>query len=185
MQQQQQILQKGIETAKGFEAIYDWQKAHQAYQEVIDSGPENQEAAEGLVRTGRLIRAVLSYRHALRAARQHADAGEFQKAIKSFNTAMTAKPSYLPMAAKTRRLQDTLKKQSVPIEITFRSDGKTYVRITGFRKLGRIKEETASFLPGNYIVRGNRKGYREVILEVRVRNGRILDPIDVICREKI
>ena len=51
--------------------------------------------------------------------------------------------------------------------------------------LGKFKgQQTQSFLPGNYIIRGRRKGYQEVISEVRVRSGRLLPTINVVCSDR-
>jgi hypothetical protein len=72
--------------------------------------------------------------------------------------------------------------QNQPVDVTFKSDGKTWVSITNFRLLGQIESSTVKILPGNYQVIGRRKGYRDSIMELRVRNGTLLPPVTVVCQ---
>ena len=122
----------------------------------------------------------------LELAEEKSVEGEFQEAIYNFNKAMTLKPDYLPLDGSVRRLQQILNKQSQPVEIVFISDGATWVSISGYKMLGKFKGEyTEKFLPGNYRIVGRRKGYHDILFEVRVRSGQQLPVINVVCNERI
>ena len=97
---------------------------------------------------------------------------------------MSIKPSYLPLEEASSNLQKMLREQSKPVPVHFVSDGKTWVSIAGFEMLGRFEQKTARIYPGNYKVRGRRKGYRDILLEIRVRSGRDFGLIKVICFQR-
>ena len=177
-------MEDALSRALAFENEYEWVKARNAFIEVLELDKGNEEATDGLLRTGDLIRVLLRYDRLLEQAQELANRGEFQKAIRVFNEGMSIKPSYLPLEETSRNLQNMLREQSKPVPINFVSDGKTWVSIAGFEMLGKFEKRTARIYPGNYRVRGRRKGYRDVLLEVRVRNGRDLGLVKVICYQR-
>ncbi len=177
-------VEDGMSRGLSFERNYEWTQARDAFIEVLDIDTGNEEATKGLLRTGNLIRVLLRYDKLLEQAQELANRGEFQKAIRVFNEGMSIKPSYLALEENSRNLQNMLRKQSKPVSVNFVSDGKTWVSIAGFEMLGKFENRTARIYPGNYRVRGRRKGYRDVVLEVRVRNGRDLGLVKVICYQR-
>ncbi len=182
----QYLINDALDRARYYENEYDWYKARDAYQEVLDIESGHDEATEGLVQAGKIIRAILRFENFLEIAEEKAASGEYQEAIRDFNAAMALKPDYLSLDDRARGLQKLLKDQSRPSQLVFASDGQTWVSVSGYKMLGKFKgQQTESFLPGNYIVRGRRKGYQEVIYEVRVRSGRDLPIIEVVCNERM
>ena len=180
------LISAALNKAHNYEKAYDWYKARDAYQEVLDIESGHEEATEGLVNAGKLVRAILRFENFLELAEEKAVKGEFQEAIYDFNEAMALKPDYLPLGSNARRLQQILKEQSQPVEIVFTSDGSTWVSIAGYKMLGKFKGDySENFLPGNYRVIGRRKGYQDILFEVRVRSGRQLPVINVVCNERI
>ena len=182
----QYLISAALKKAHDYEREYDWYKARDAYQEVLDIESGHDEATEGLVNAGKLVRAILRFENFLELAEEKAVKGEFQEAIYDFNEAMALKPDYLPLEGNARRLQQILKEQSQPVEIVFTSDGSTWVSVSGYKMLGKFKGEyIENFLPGNYRVVGRRKGYQDILFEVRVRSGNTLPVINVVCNDRI
>ena len=182
----QALISAALDKAQNYEKEFDWYKARDAYQEVLDIESGHEEATEGLVKAGKLIRAILRFENYLELAEEKAVKGEFQEAIYDFNEAMARKPDYLPLDGNARRLQQILKDQSQPVEIVFTSDGQTWVSVAGYKMLGKFKGEySENFLPGNYRVLGRRRGYHDVLFDVRVRSGRQLPVINVACNERM
>jgi tetratricopeptide (TPR) repeat protein len=182
----QAMISAALNKAHDYEREYDWYKARDAYQEVLDIESGHEVATEGLVNAGKLVRAILRFENFLELAEEKAVKGEFQEAIYDFNEAMTLKPDYLPLEGSARRLQQILKEQSQPVRIVFTSDGSTWVSVSGYKMLGKFKGEyTENFLPGNYRVVGRRKGYQDILFEVRVRSGNQLPVINVVCNDRI
>ncbi|AWT59914.1 MAG: hypothetical protein DF168_01111 [Candidatus Moanabacter tarae] len=170
--------------ALAFENDYEWIAARDSFIEVLELDRGNKEATDGLLRTGNLVRVLLRYNQLLEQAQELANQGEFQKSIRVFNEGMSIKPSYLPLEEASLNLQNMLREQSKPVPVNFVSDGKTWVSIAGFEMLGRFEQKTARIYPGNYKVRGRRKGYRDILLEIRVRSGRDFGLVKVICFQR-
>jgi tetratricopeptide (TPR) repeat protein len=177
-------VRRTLARAYDFEREYKWPEAQEAYLEVLRLEKGHPDATEGLIRVGRTIRALVEFEKLVEIARSQAESAQFQPAIRSFNAAMALKPAYLPLSEDISQLRSSLEANSEPVEIRFKSDGRTWVSISNFRLLGRIREETVKILPGDYEIVGRRKGYRDVMLLLRVRNGMNTREVTVICNER-
>jgi tetratricopeptide (TPR) repeat protein len=170
--------------AKGFEYEnkYEWENARAAYYDTIQLDPDHGEAKEGYTRSGRMLRLLLQYDKLIEIAEQHAQKAEFAAGIRVFNQAVAIKPAYLALSDKVQQLRDTLTAQSQPMAVTFQSDGDTWVSITNFKMLGKIRSETLNILPGDYEIIGRRKGFQDVVLMLQVRQGTPPPVVNVVCK---
>jgi tetratricopeptide (TPR) repeat protein len=175
-------VQKSLNKAYAFENEHQWVEAHDAYLATLKLEPNHADAIDGSSRTNAVIRALLAYKTYLEAAKQLADRAEFQAAIRRFNDAMSAKPSYLVPDEATERLHAMLMTQNKPVDVTFKSDGKTWVSITNYRAPAQFETATFKILPGNYEVRGMRKGFQDVLMTLQVRGGSQLPVVNVVCQ---
>ncbi|MEC7905929.1 MAG: hypothetical protein VYC82_01755 [Verrucomicrobiota bacterium] len=164
----------------------DWEGAREIYQQLHDMEPELQEAKDGLLRTGKVIRSLLRYEKYLEMSTIEAQRLEFDQARMSFDQAMQSKPDYLPLSDDTRRLQQHLITQSRPVPVLFVSDMSTWVSVQGptARKPTKLKETTINLRPGKYRVIGRKKGYEDVQFQLIIRGGVPQSPLTVICHEK-
>ena len=169
--------------AKGFayEKAYQWREARDAYKETLDLEPDHTEAKEGYTRAGTILRALLAYEKYIEAAEVLANKADFQAAIKRFNDAMAVKPTYLANSERVNQLHNLLMAQSKPVDVTFKSDGDTWVQITNYRQPEKFDNRVVKILPGDYEVIGRRKGYREVQMLLQVRNGTAPPVVTVSC----
>jgi tetratricopeptide (TPR) repeat protein len=174
-------VQKALARAFEFEKAYQWTEARNAFNETLQLEPDQQEAKEGYTRAGTVIRALLQYERYIEAAEQQANNAQFQIAIKSFNQAMAVKPSYLVNSERVNQLHNLLMAQNKPVDVTFKSDGDTWVSITNSRQPEKFDTKVIKILPGDYEVIGRRRGYRDVIMTLQVRNGTPPPTVTVIC----
>ncbi len=174
-------VQKALARAFEFEKAYQWTEARNAFNETLQLEPDQQEAKEGYTRAGTVIRALLQYERYVEAAEQQANNAQFQSAIKSFNQAMAVKPSYLVNSERVNQLHNLLMAQNKPVDVTFKSDGDTWVSITNSRQPEKFDTKVIKILPGDYEVIGRRRGYRDVIMTLQVRNGTPPPTVTVIC----
>jgi tetratricopeptide (TPR) repeat protein len=174
-------VQKSLAKAFAHENQHNWKEARDAYNETMQLEPEHAEAKEGYTRAGTVIRALLQYEKLIESAEQLANKAEFQAALKRFNEALTYKPSYLDYSERVLQLRALLQQQSKPVEVTFKSDGKTWVSIENFRAPQQIETLTLKIQPGDYRVIGRRKGYRDVQMLLQVRGGQPIQPVMVAC----
>ncbi|WP_221030539.1 tetratricopeptide repeat protein [Actomonas aquatica] len=167
--------------AYDLERDYNWDAAREAYERLLDLEPDHEEAIEGLIRVGKTVRAKLEYEKLIELTQQLVDIADFQAAIRRFNEAMASKPGYMEITPDVQRIRETLETNSKPVSLTFLSDNRTWVSITNFRMLGKIREETVALPPGDYEVVGRRKNYRDVVLTLRVRPQMSTNQVSVVC----
>lgn len=167
--------------ALDYENRQEWEQARSAFNQTMELDPKNEEAKEGYFRTGRIIRAIMQYNKQVEVAEQHVQKAEFQRAIRAFNEAMTAKPAYLALTDRVNQLREILSVQSKAVEVTFHSDGNSWVSISNYRMLGKISAATVKMLPGDYEVVSRRKGYQDVVIMLQVRNGSTPPVVNVAC----
>ncbi|MDO8542281.1 MAG: hypothetical protein Q7S40_17715 [Opitutaceae bacterium] len=123
------------------------------------------------------------YHALLEQARQYLARAEFQWAVRRYNEAMQLKPADLPVTPDVKQLQATLQAQNEPLEVTFKSDGATFVTISNFKPLRTFTETKVKILPGDYEIVGQRKGYRDVRIPLVLRNGTPPAVVSVACTE--
>jgi tetratricopeptide (TPR) repeat protein len=176
-------VQKALARGFEYEKAYQWREARDAYNETMQLDPDHAEAKEGYTRAGTVIRALLQYEKYIESAEQQANKADFQGAIRRFNEAMAVKPSYLVNSDRVQQLHNLLMAQNKPVEVTFKSDGNTWVQITNFRAPQKIDNElVVKILPGDYEVIGRRKGYRDVNMLLQVRNGVPPPVVTIACK---
>src|SRR5471032_3164961 len=95
---------------------------------------------------------------------------------------MDIKPGYhLPNEDRVNQLHALLQAQSKPVEVTFKSDGKTWFSITNYRLPSQFETNSIKMLPGDYEIIGRRKGYTDVHMLLQVRNGTPPPTVTVVC----
>jgi tetratricopeptide (TPR) repeat protein len=176
-----EAVQKALAKAFTYEKAYQWREAREAYNETLELEPELADAKEGYTRAGTVIRALLQYERYVEAAEQLANTAKFQEAIKRFNEAMAVKPSYLVNSERVQQLHVLLMAQNKPVDVTFKSDGNTWVAIANYRSPKKIDTEVIRMWPGDYDIIGRRKGYRDVTMLLQVRNGTPPPVVTVAC----
>jgi tetratricopeptide (TPR) repeat protein len=176
-----EAVQKALARGFDYEKAYQWREAREAYHETLELEPDLADAKEGYTRAGTVIRALLQYEKYIEAAEQFANKADFQSAIRRFNEAMAVKPSYLVNSDRVQQLHTLLMAQNKPVEVTFKSDGNTWVSIQNFRTPRKFESDVIKMLPGNYEIIGRRSGYRDVILQLQVRNGTPPPVVTVAC----
>jgi len=176
-------VQKALTKGYAYENQHQWKEARDAYAETLKLEPDQADAKEAYIRCGTMIRTLLEYDRLIESAKQLTNNSEFQAAIRLFSRAMAIKPQYpLPNDDTMQQLESVLKLQSKAVDVTFKSDGKTYVSIANYRQPTLSENFTVKVLPGDYQVIGRRKGYKDVLMLLQVRNGTPPPTVTVICQ---
>ena len=178
-----EAVQKSLTKGYAAENQHLWKEARDAYAETLKLEPDQADAKEAYIRCGTMIRNLLEYNSLVESAKQLANNSEFQGAIRVFSRAMAIKPGYpLPNDDTVQQLHTVLTAQSKPVDVTFKSDGKTYVSIANFRQPTQAETFSVKIFPGDYQVVGRRKGYKDVLMLLQVRNGTPPPTVTVICQ---
>lgn len=176
-------VQKALTKGYAYENQHQWKEARDAYAETLKLEPDLPDAKEAYIRCGSMIRTLLEYDRLIENAKQLTNNAEFQAAIRIFSRAMAIKPAYpLPNDDTMEQLHTVLTAQSKPVDVTFKSDGKTHVSISHYKQPSQAETFTVKVLPGDYQVIGRRKGYTDVLILLQVRNGTTPPTVTVICQ---
>ncbi len=175
-------VKKALSKGYAYENDHQWKEALDAYRETLQLEPEMRDAVEGYIRCSTMIRTLIQFNTLIENAQQLASKAEFQAAIRAFSQAGDIKPNYrLPNEDQVQQLGALLKSQSQPIEVMFKSDGKTWFSITNYRMPTQMESATVKMYPGDYEIRGTRKGFRDVLMLLQVRNGTPPPTVTVVC----
>ena len=178
-------LQDALDRALTHETNREWDDARNAYLEVLEMEKNHFDATEGLIRTGKTIRAIVRYETLMKQTLEFSNRGEFQQAIELYNEAMDSKPLYLELTPEYKEMKKLLSAQSRAVPVRLVSDGRTYVTVSAYTILGKFSSRTEKFLPGNYQLRGRRKGFRDVVVNIRVRGGEPTQVVKIECNVKL
>ena len=159
--------------------------ARKLYREAVALAPESKEARTGLEKASSLYLANIRYTQNITSAAKYLREGRYPLAAKFFNDAMTSRPSNVPPSQmeEESRIRTELALQSQQIGLHVVSDKKTYVSLIGVFAPERFKEKDLKLYPDVYKLKGTRKGYRSIEIEIKV-DTRSLKEIEVICTEK-
>ena len=100
---------------------------------------------------------------------------------------MASRPSQLTPAQlkKETEIRGVLETQTKEVSVVVESDGRTYVSIIGVLPPDRFKDKDLKLFPDVYKVRGTRKGYKDVEIELKVDATKGSQTIMVECTERI
>lgn len=175
-------VKRALNKAYAFENQHQWKEARDAYNETMTLEPAQADAKDGYIRCGTMIRTLLQYGQLVERSQQLADKAEFQAALQVFRQAVSIKPGYhLPNDEKVQQLHDVLLAQSKPVNVSFKSDGKTWFSIKNYKLPSQFETAAIPMLPGDYEIIGLRKGYQDVHMLLQVRNGVAPPTVTVVC----
>ncbi len=162
-----------------------WESAVDTYQQALEVDGDLQFAQEGLARAGQ--RAALH-----RRLQQYIDdpdslssPGVMQAATNLLLELSRISPSGPRLEDQKESLSRLLKRAATPLTVELRSDNQTQVSIFRIGTLGTFGERQLKLRPGSYVAMGSRPGYRDVRLEFRVAPEIEMQPIVVMCEERI
>ncbi|MCK7459561.1 tetratricopeptide repeat protein [Idiomarina aminovorans] len=89
------------------------------------------------------------------------------------------------LGEKIDRVEQLIEQENQPIDVTIRSDNRTYIKVLGVGVVGEVREKTIQLKPGNYQFEGRREGYRSVIVNVVVAKSGTPIVINVQCNERV
>ncbi len=88
------------------------------------------------------------------------------------------------IAAKTAQLRATFNAWTTPVRVVLNSDNLTDVRIRPNTRLGKFRTRTFDILPGDYVLSGIRKGYRETLIYLSLKPGDAAMELTIRCQDR-
>lgn len=162
----------------------NWEEVFRLSNDALKNYPLDQELGNFQSQAQQVLSAKKSLASFIARPARLADNNIREAASKAIQNAFA--PSLLSPSLQTQIAQvaNAIDNYSGPVDITIRSDGKTYITVLGVGQVGEHKEKVISLTPGNYILQAKREGYRNKRLEFVVEANTPLT-LQLICDEKI
>ncbi len=171
--------------AAALEEGEQWQAAAEKYEEILEVDPDLQFARDGLSQA----RHRADIHRKLQNYIADPDSLSRERTMQSA-TALLLEISRMDVIGprledEKEELSRLLKRAATPLKVQLVSDNATEVAIYQVGRLGTFSTRELSLRPGSYVATGTRVGYRDVRLEFRVAPEMDLDPIVIMCEERI
>ena len=171
--------------AGSHEANEQWQDSADAYARILELDANLAFAQEGLTRSREMM-ALHKTLDDYIAEPDSLSAPRTMQAATKLVVDITRMPNVGSRLAEQRdELSRLLKRAATPLTVQLLSDNVTDVSIYKVGKLGSFTATELNLRPGTYVAVGIRPGYRDVRLEFRVAPEEDMQPIVVLCEERI
>ena len=179
----EQLLETGYNALK----LGQYREARDLYKSAVALAPESKEAATGYEKASGLYLANIRYSQNLASAERAIKDGRFPRAAEFFNAAMAARPQTIAAALeqKESELRVEIRFQTVEIPVFIKSDKKTFVSLIGVLPPQKFRSQDLKLFPDVYIIKGTRRGYKPVEIELRVDAHKKSHTIELVCTEKL
>jgi hypothetical protein len=86
---------------------------------------------------------------------------------------------------KVQQVAELVQQQNQSIEVSLKSDNRTFVEVLGVGVVGQFRAKTISLKPGVYQLKGTRQGYQTEIMPLRVEKTASAIVVTIECSERI
>lgn len=189
LQVDQEIRLAGIRRMEGeareLESTEQWQAAILKYQEILDIDPLLQFAQQGLARASereaihKRLESYIAEPDSLSAP------AAMQAATQLLLQVSRMSPTGPRLEDQKNQLSRLLKRAATPLTVRFVSDNMTEVSIFQVGRLGTFSSQELQLRPGEYTAVGIRPGFRDVRMEFRVAPEIDIEPVVIMCEERI
>ncbi len=180
---------EGIEKkmAEAYEAFgaKRWEDARRIYEEVLKERPNHEEAKKGSAAAYDQLSSEIRFKGKMQVAEDYYKQKRYPKALKAFNAAVAFMPGYMSLSPAQKAMQEELKLQSQPVQVTIESDGQTWVSILGALPPEQFKKKTITLYPDVYEVKGQRTGFRDMNINFPVDAKQKNSVVKVRCTDRL
>ena len=163
----------------------EWDQAIKFYTKALATDPLSVEAKEGLARSEKRLALHKALEKIIASPWNLNEKGTFRDARNTVRMAEAVNNPGPVLKKLTAAAQAVLRQSQQKISVTFVSDNMTDVLIYHLGRLGKFTSRTLRLRPGIYTLKGMREGYRDILMNIRIRPGDTDIKVDVRCREKI
>ncbi len=173
------------ERALDAEGREDWNRATEAYQEILAIDNSVVFAQEGLERSRTRARLDGLLKKAIASPDRLSEDAAYASASQLYSYASALQPKGVILREQLEALDGLLRLAVMEIPVLFRSDQATDVRINRVEHLGTFSRVQLDLKPGTYTAVGTRSGFRDVRVVFRVSHDQDSPVVDVECTEPI
>lgn len=162
-----------------------WQDAAGKYEEILEIDDSLQFAREGLANARRRAEMHQRLEGFLGSPDSLSRPATMQAATQLLLDASRVEPMGPRLEEQKDELSRLLKRAATPLTVQLVSDNATEVSIFQVGNLGTFARQELTLRPGEYVAMGSRPGFRDVRLEFRVAPEIDMEPIVIVCEERI
>lgn len=180
-----QRIQDHRRQAEKAERNEDWQAAVSHYQSVLQLDADVAFAKSGLARSQERLQVTRRMAYLIEHPRELYDPTVASEARDLVATAERLQAGNPRLEAQRVQLQARITEAETPVRVVFESDDRTEVTVQRVGRLGTFARRELMLRPGTYVVRGVRRGYRDVRRTITVTPGNAPPPVLIRCSEEI
>jgi tetratricopeptide (TPR) repeat protein len=180
-----QRIQHHRRLAKRAEHDEDWGTAATHHRAVLDLDAGDADARRGFERDRKLEKLTNRMTALIESPRMLHDPATLAEAHVLLATAERLASDSSRVVALTTRLSALVAEASTPVRVVLQSDGRTDVSVQRVGRLGAFERRELLLRPGTYVIRGTRRGYRDVRQTITIAPGNAAPTVRIRCSEQI
>lgn len=175
-------LEKRIQV---FASADEWQTVLMLANKGLSKHPNSQVVQQAKQSAGQIVAASEALDIYIDRPSRLADTNIRQNAVSAVSEYLGLTQLSAKLGKKINHVEKLIEKENQPIDVTIRSDNRTYIKVLGVGVVGEVRDKTIQLKPGKYQLEGRRKGYRSIIVDVVVEKSDTPIVISVQCNERI
>ncbi|RXS42339.1 tetratricopeptide repeat protein [Idiomarina sp. 29L] len=175
-------LEKRIQVFAGAD---EWQTVQMLAEKGLVDYPDSRVVQQAKKSAGEILAASSALDVYIERPGRLADNNIRQNAINAVSKYSGLTQLSAKLGEKINQVEQLIEKENQPIDVTIRSDNRTYIKVLGVGVVGEVREKVIQLKPGKYQLEGRREGYRSVIVDVVVEKSGTPIVINVQCNERV
>lgn len=175
-------LEKRIQVFAGAD---EWQTVQMLAEKGLADYPDSQIVQQAKQSAGEILAASSALDVYIERPGRLADNNIRQNAVNAVSKYSGLTQLSAKLGEKINQVEQLIEKENQPIDVTIRSDNRTYIKVLGVGVVGEVREKTIQLKPGKYQIEGRREGYRSTIVDVVVEKSGTPIVINVQCNERV
>lgn len=175
-------LEKRIQVFAGAD---EWQTVQMLAEKGLADYPDSQIVQQAKQSAGEILAASSALDVYIERPGRLADNNIRQNAVNAVSKYSGLTQLSAKLGEKISQVEQLIENENQPIDVTIRSDNRTYIKVLGVGVVGEVREKTIQLKPGKYQLEGRREGYRSTIVDVVVEKSGTPIVINVQCNERV
>jgi len=175
-------LEKRIQVFAGAD---EWQTVLMLAEKGLVDHPDSQVVQQAKQSAGEILAASKALDVYIERPGRLADNNIRQNAVNAVSEYSGLTQLSAKLGEKIDQVEQLIEQENQPIDVTIRSDNRTYIKVLGVGVVGEVIEKTIQLKPGKYQFEGRREGYRSIIVDVVVEKSGTPIVINVQCNERV
>ena len=163
----------------------DWSAVLDISRQALRENPHNKNLIDKVQSAQKILALSSALADFLKRHQRLASANVAERAEKTLQEADATSHLSRRLMQQADELRVALSQYGTPVEVTVRSDNKTYITIRGVGKVGMTTSKKIRLKPGKYVFEGRRPGYKSKLRTLMIGRDQKTASVEVISDERI